>query len=204
MDENSRSRYRKQKKMNRVLNISIGVVILLIAYIGGKLFFSNSGSEEATANQPEEVVEEELVEEDLGHGIPSEETVEEKIEESESATEETLRDESNDADLPTLEPNPGGPWEPIGTIQDEPFAAVYDREHQNWKEMTAALQYATGLGDNMIIWHLGNGGDHKSAVGVVSVNETKQTPYRVRLEWIDYRGWKPVSVERLEENPRAN
>lgn len=203
MDENSRSRYRKQKKMNRVLNISIGVVVVLIAYIGGKLFFSGSASEEATANQHVGAAEEEKVEE-KNIETTSEENGEEKPEESVDATEEAELDENNEMDFNTLPPNPGGPWEPIGTIQDEPFAAVYDRGHQNWTEMTAALQYATGLGDDMIIWHLGNGGDHKSAVGVVSVNETKQTPYRVRLEWVDYRGWKPVSVERLETNPRMN
>lgn len=94
-----------------------------------------------------------------------------------------------------------GEWEPIGTVQEEPFIAVYDKNHVNWEEMTRALQYATGIGDDIVIWWLGNGGDHLSAEGYVSDSVNKDTPYKVRLQWVTNRGWKPVSVEQLNENP---
>ncbi|HHY21679.1 MAG TPA: DUF1510 family protein, partial [Bacilli bacterium] len=48
---------------------------------------------------------------------------------------------------------------------------------------------------------LGNGGSPQSAEGVVSDPGNADTPYKVRLEWVTEKGWKPVSVEQLDRNP---
>jgi len=81
---------------------------------------------------------------------------------------------------------------------------VYNKDHINWSEMTKAFQYATGLGNDITLWWVGNGGNHESAVGVVSDNATRTTPYQVRIEWVTNEGWVPVNVEQLTGNPHLS
>lgn len=191
--ELERTRYsrRKKRKINRLLNIAIIVVLFLIAIFVYQLFFKSSDEEVVKEEEIEEIIEEEEIMD------------EEELEQSDERENENLLEEDRDNDLETdiEEQSREAEWEPIGTIQEEPFHAVFEKDHVNWQEMTKALQVATGLGDEMIIWWLGNGGDHLSAVGYVSTSETEETPFKVRLEWVTNRGWKPVSVEQVLENP---
>ncbi|MBU8905546.1 YrrS family protein [Desertibacillus haloalkaliphilus] len=204
MQGTNRYQLQKKKRINRLLNIAIGIVALLILFFGAQLFLSNPTSEETindiTENEEEENEEagqgrdeeqhdqQEAREPDPSESVPNEE------EEQEEPLEEDELPEVND-----------GEWEPIGTSQqesaEEPFVADYDENGQNWAEMERALQYATGLGEDMVIWRLGNGGSPQTAVGTVSTYENRQTPYQVRLEWVMNEGWKPTSVEVLDSNP---
>lgn len=215
--ERTRLARRKQKKINLVLNISIIIVALLILFVVYQIFFSSSEQAAVEDENDQEVIEEEE------HEGQEEELDEENLSEpldlspieTEKATEKEREivqehnvndrdiDREEDRELPqsVSNANSEGKWEPIGTVQKEPFVAVYDKNHVNWKEMTRALQVATGLGDDMIIWRIENGGDHQSAVGYVSTYENQNTPYQVRIEWVTNRGWKPVSVTQLSENP---
>lgn len=174
------ARNKKKRKWNRILNILIAVILFFNAFLVYKIFFDKPS-------------EETVQEENLDTEPEMEEDEEELLDDAEKESDE------NGTDEPATEIEEK--WEPIGTVQEEPFVAVFEKDHVNWQEMTRALQYATGLGDEMIIWWLGNGGDHQSAVGIVSTGETKNTPLKVRLEWVTNRGWKPVSVEELDENP---
>lgn len=188
--ELERTRYsrRKKRKINRLLNIAIIVVLILIGILVYQLFFKSS--DEEVVKEDEIIEEEEMIDE-------------EELEQTDERENENLFEEERDNDLETdiADQSREAEWEPIGTIQEEPFHAVFEKDHVNWQEMRKALQVATGLGDDMVIWWLGNGGDHLSAVGYVSTSETEETPFKVRLEWVTNRGWKPVSVEQVFENP---
>ncbi|MFN7249173.1 MAG: DUF1510 family protein [Anaerobacillus sp.] len=196
----SARRYKqKRKKVDKILNISIGVVIFLILLVGGQFLLGGKSSEKAVGDQ---------IEEQVDSVIEDGEVEEPSNEEASNDAVESTEEEANPAnESETAEAGEGesssqsGAWKPIGTVQQEPFAAVYQKDHVNWEEMTRAFQVATGLGDNIILWRVGNGGDHLSAVGYVSDAATRTTPYKVRIEWVTNEGWMPVSVEQLNENP---
>ena len=62
-----------------------------------------------------------------------------------------------------------------------------------------ALAYATGLSkDTMIIWKIKNGGSPQKSIGIVSTKD-KVEKYRVYLEWVDGKGWKPVKMDVLND-----
>ncbi|OIJ16628.1 hypothetical protein BKP37_05180 [Anaerobacillus alkalilacustris] len=196
---NSRSYKRKRKKVQKIFNLAIIVVVFMVLLVGGQVLFSDKSSETVVENNNErsEVIEGEDKE------VISEEN---NIKETDGVlpSSDDRNDEEIDAsNIVTSEmtPSQSGEWKPIGTVQEEPFSAVYSKEHINWKEMTQAFQYATGLGEDMTIWHVGNGGDHQSAVGIVADATTRATPYQVRIEWVTNGGWMPVSVQQLDENP---
>ncbi|MCR6110305.1 DUF1510 family protein [Bacillus sp. A301a_S52] len=206
-----RSDNRKKKKLNIILNVSIGLVALLIIVVGGTLFFSG-GSEEATPadteqNQNEnsnvDINESENEGGDISINTNESNELEETNEDNSDTDDNTNNDSDNDNE--SNDNVEDGEWGPIGTVQEEPFAAVYEKSHVNWDEMTRALQYATGLnGDEMTVWYIGNGGDHKTAVGTVSTAENKHNPYEVTLSWVEDEGWMPVSVEQKNSNPYIN
>ena len=62
--------------------------------------------------------------------------------------------------------------------------------------MVQAITYGTGIEEsNMTIVYLGNNGPNKS-VGTVKQKDTGQE-YRVYIEWVDEKGWKPTLIEEL-------
>lgn len=207
-----RSQSRKRKRADKILNISIGVVIFLILLVGGQLLLGGKASDLVVSNNN---VEEDTNGDGSGDTTPSESDAEEKEVDSEEVAEKeepsstkqtpTTTEEQSDSEESTEQgsqnPPQTGQWKPIGTVQSEPFAAVYEKDHVNWEEMTRAFQVATGIGDDITLWRVGNGGDHLSSVGIVSNYATRTTPYKVRIEWVANEGWMPVSVEQLEENP---
>jgi len=214
---------RKKKKMNTILNVSIGIVALLILFIGGTLIFGgdsdevtisdetgennhdlNSNTGDISIDSDTSVNDEGNDANNLSESNMNESTNENEAnenEENESENEENEIDENeneneaeNENELPESE---DGEWVPIGTVQSEPFSAVYEKNHVNWDEMTRALEYATGLtSEEMQVWYIGNGGDAQSAIGTVGKSEDKNQPYKVRLEWVENEGWMPVSVEK--------
>ncbi|WNF37646.1 YrrS family protein [Bacillaceae bacterium IKA-2] len=216
-----RSHKRKRQRADKILNISIGIVLLLILLVGGQFIFGGNSEEPAVSDKLEENDEEAVEEEsDTNESADSEDPIVEKEEEEQeepqsseeesNETEEEIETSNEESDTTTtdqetnnLTPQQGN-WKPIGTVQPEPFTAVYKKDHINWQEMRTAFQYATGLGDDIVLWRVGNGGNHESAVGVVADANTKTTPYQVRIEWVTNEGWKPVSVEQLKGNQYTN
>lgn len=215
----SRRNKRQRKNADKILNISIGIVLLLILLIGGQLLLGGKSdpvsSDKVTENEPLDD-ENELDENQEQDEIPeSLEPLEEENEDqsssqpelNESKQQETHTSSEQNNVRPTENNNrnnagaEAGQWTPIGTVQPEPFTAVYDQEHVNWQEMTRAFQYATGIGENITIWWIRNGGNHQSAIGIVSDYPNRNTPYEVRIEWVTNQGWKPVSVKKLDSNP---
>ncbi len=206
-----RSDNRKKRKLNVILNVSIGLVALLIIVVGGTLFFSG-GSEEAVPADTEQQNDDNMNVDgndtendggDISINTNDSNEVEEPNEDNSDAEDNSNNDFDNDNEA--NDNSEDGEWGPIGTVQEEPFTAVYEKSHVNWDEMTRALQYATGLSENdMTVWYIGNGGDHQTAVGTVSTSENRHSPYEVTLSWVENEGWMPVSVEKKNSNPYIN
>ncbi|MFB5662158.1 DUF1510 family protein [Alteribacillus sp. HJP-4] len=152
----------------------------------------------------EEANREESSEDDDSEDSSSEE------EDSSSSDEDTEEQEDSDneeGDSGPQVPEGGGPdgdWEPIGTEQSGSYSHTgdkFEKGSQNWTEMEMALQYATGLSDDeMILWRVENSGETE-VVGTVSNNDNRNTPYEVRMEFVEGEGWQPQEVSQLDSNP---
>ncbi|MCM2676572.1 DUF1510 family protein [Alkalicoccobacillus plakortidis] len=214
---------RRRKKMSRFLNIAIGVVVLLILGVGAQILLSgddepaNTASQEETDNDtsggtssgsgisdPASTNEDdEAVEEDEDDSTT---TADGRVEDDEDqATEDDDQAEEDDANEDAdneEESQEDGEWEPVGTEQTGEFTPNFDQGSQNWNEMVAALQSATGISSSdMTLWRLENGGSPTAAVGTLSDSDSMSNPYRVRIEWQDGQGWQAVSSEQLDSNP---
>lgn len=223
--DNDSSRYdkrSKRKKTNIILNGLIGVVILLIIVVG-TIIFSGGKEEDQLAdsaaneevNKAETSKENNSDEKDVATDEESqkdgseeeenknneenkdestEESNEEEKNEEEVKEEEIVTEGGSSADVKRTVENPA--WQPVGTVQDEHPTAVYDQSHVDWDEMLRAITYATGLDRSaMTVYFLGNDGVNRSVGTVASPN--KDEMYRVYIEWVDGKGWKPTKVEEL-------
>lgn len=211
---------KRQLKLNRVYNVLIVLVAVLIVFVGGQMMFGNSEEKEnaktATASQQEEKTdkqdkkedsmsiyeesEDELVNTEDDELAAEEEDLEEEnageesLEESEPIVEENT-DPSSDAARIITDPS----WQPIGTQQSEPHTATYSKNSVDWNEMLQAVSYATGVGTNdMTVWRIGNNGGPNKAVATIS-SKTDKRKYRIQIDWVENEGWKPVVVEELKQ-----
>jgi hypothetical protein len=209
---------KKQLKLNRIYNVLIVLVAVLIVFVGGQMMFGNSKEKEiaqpATAQkkedhhkEKEEVDSMSIYEE--GDSVAESADDEQAVEE-ESADEENLEEENAEESAPIVEENtdPSSDiartitdpsWQPIGTQQSEPHAATYKKNSVDWNEMLQAVSYATGVNVNdMTVWRIGNNGGPNKAVATISSKSTKQK-YRVQIDWVENEGWKPVVVEEFKQ-----
>ena len=214
----------KKRKTNIVLNTLIGIVLVLIFVIGSQLILGANQSEktakyneqpdiklasdeestkepaaETEENEEAEVEDPEASEEQGEEG--SEET--ENTEDNDTAEEESTEDPFEQATITEGEPGSGvaetienPAWEPVGTSQSEPHSANYDKNSQDWKEMTKTLGYATGIPEaEMIIWRLENNGSPNDAVGTISPKD-QSAKYKVYITWVENKGWMPTKIEK--------
>lgn len=207
----------KRRKINRILNTLIGVVVILIIIFGGKLLFGSGNSTETAAPQVSNntdvaaVDEKEDKKETDQSTDASEESTEpdednEKTEETatnneqvepESNEEATVTDGDPESNIIRTIQNPA--WKPIGTNQIEPQTNVYDKGTENRNEIEIAASYATGLDiANLTVWWLTNNGPDKTKVTIASKDGSQN--YKVYMDWVSEQGWKPVLVEELKEN----
>ncbi|WLV23641.1 YrrS family protein [Aciduricibacillus chroicocephali] len=89
-------------------------------------------------------------------------------------------------------------WKPIGTDQSGSHTTNYNDGSQDRLEMEKAIKEATGL-SSMTTWWIGRHGEQQVQATVSSKSNENKT-YRVNLEWVDGKGWKPVKVEELKKN----
>jgi cytoskeletal protein RodZ len=203
----------KKRRMNKMLNTLIGIVLVLIVFVSAGLIFGND-AEEA---KPEKELNTEPSKSELKVKENEEKQLNQETEEINEESEEQPIDEENSpylteeedsSQVRITEGEPGSnvekvienpAWQPIGTVQSEPHVATYKKNSVDWQEMTRAISYATGLAESdMIIWHLGNNGGPNKAVGTVTSKDQQQV-YRVYIDWVENQGWKPVRVEQLKE-----
>jgi hypothetical protein len=188
----------ERRKQNRFLNIAIGLVILLIVVVAFNLF---SGDDQETASTSEtQQTEKDSVAKDDNSSIEMESDNEDQksddtAKEDDSKNQSDSEDNPGDANGEAPEGGgPEGPWEPIGTTQNEPHEKSYDDQSQDWKEMISALSYATNIPeDQMTLFWLGNGGGPDLSKGTVQ-SKVDQVKYDVQLQWVPEKGWKPISV----------
>lgn len=206
MQENSqRSRFNmrtKRRKTNLILNSLIGLVLLLIIVVSVVIF---SDTDKEVAKETSKTVEtsdgQELASQENSETEEQEEATDTSEDNEEDPTEElapedestaVITEGSTDPNVMKTIVNPN--WKAIGTTQSGEHTAVYSGV--DWDEMVKAISYATGLAeDNMTIQFLGNNGPNKSKGTVYSKDKSKI--YRVSIEWVDQKGWKPTLVEEL-------
>lgn len=221
------NRKKMRSRSNQLLNVMIGLVILLIIIVGASIILGNNddGGKDRAAGQ-EEIEDAGSAENETQPEENSADTNDESEEPSESGggnseegqsavsgegTDEssgagesaTNEEESgtvtivpdNDEIIKETVINPG--WQPIGTVQTGVHESKYDREHVDWEEKQKAISYATGHAvDELIYWKIKNGGSPQKSIGIVSTRD-KTDKYRIFLEWVDEKGWKPVQMDIL-------
>lgn len=207
MEENSQSRKArretlKRKRTDTILNILISIVFLLILIVGWNVIFSQGDTDEATQMEAKTEISSESKSEKASRqkkdGDDSEK-VEAKNDEEDAESEEMIV-ESDDPNVIKAVVHPD--WEPIGTQQTGEHITQYDEGSRDRIEMEEAISYASGVErDNMIVWWLENGGAPDKVIGTISTKDQTEV-YRVYIEWIDGKGWKPVRLEQLRENDK--
>lgn len=225
----SRSEARgKRRRTNLILNLLIGFVILLIIVVSSIIFLggNDDNTSDKSVNKQTENKQDEDTEDIADNNKDKEDHQSKSKDETETNGEQTNNNETEQTDKEdknkpseqkvtpadkkdevvtaggenenvknTIE-NPS--WEPIGTVQTGEHTSVFDQDSVDWTEMIQAITYATGIDEsNMTIWFLGNNG-HNRAVGTIS-SKNQQEKYRVYIDWVDGKGWKPTKVEELVE-----
>jgi cytoskeletal protein RodZ len=199
----TRTKRRKDDKMNRILNYLIGIVSVLIVISLIVIF---------TGNEDEEIAEEEPAEEAPADTKPVEENEEEENEETDPQSsmqeeepigEESTETESSDpivssSDQPAVdEVWTNESWEPYPTQQTGEHTSTFTEGHIDYEEKLSAIYSVIPLEQqDSILWSIKNNGNAKSAIAVISSND-KEQKYRVAIEWIEGQGWMPQQVEVL-------
>ncbi|MGG4265721.1 YrrS family protein [Peribacillus simplex] len=218
----SRFNQRDQKrKVNKIYNIAITIVSILIVIVAVTIFLSDDGTESKKATtEPKQISDEKqgkVVDKPAGK---EEETDSEKeeAEEDGKATEEDTESEdgtdtekAGDAKLVEVEGSGDGNvaatytsegWKPVGTKQSGEHTTSFQKGSVDWNEMSKAIAFGAGIDEgSMKLWWLQNGGSPNTAIGTVSEGASPKT-FRVHIEWVDGSGWKPVKVEELKTNDK--
>ena len=211
LNEKTRSLLRaKRRKTNIVLNTLIVIVLLLIVVVTVNVFFgddkaaskedaerasalSQSGQEKKDTNTDSQekvrTSKDKNKEKDQDQDIDKDGDLSEK---DDVKDQEIVTEGGSDPEVKKTIVNPS--WEPVGTSRTGQHFNEYSGA--DWDEMVQAISYGTGIDpSNMTILFLGNNGPDKS-VGTVKQKDTQQE-YRVYIEWVDEKGWKPTQVEEL-------
>ncbi len=211
LNEKSRSLLRaKRRKTNIVLNTLIVVVLLLIVVVTVNIFFGEDKTASKDSDKIENSVKDKNSEtasalsqsdqekEDTAAQVEKEQDKDKDKEEEGLGNEDDVKDQEvvteggSDPEVKKTIVNPA--WEPVGTSQTGQHFNEYGGV--DWDEMVQAISYGTGIDpSNMTVVFLGNNGPDKS-VGTVKQKDTQQV-FRVYIEWVDEKGWKPTQVEEL-------
>lgn len=89
-------------------------------------------------------------------------------------------------------------WTPIGTSQTGEHVSEYDAESVDYNEKKKAIAYATGFSEDELYYkRVKNGGGPQKSVGIVTTKDGSKI-FRVHIDWIDGKGWKPVKMDVLK------
>ncbi len=214
-----------KRKQNIVLNSLIGIVLAVILVLVANIFFFGD-SPEQTVSQDQQTSQSDTNEESNSSedAVTSDEADSEDSESnnSESADQDSTDEESAEEDKTTEEnkdkekedkekdkedeqaeqkpgePNLEGPWEPVGTSQSgDDHRSSYTIGSDDWNEKIKAVESVMGLSENeMTIWKIGGNGGPQQSYARVSKKGSGNQVYYIELEWIDDKGWKPISVSK--------
>lgn len=201
-----RSDKRKKTKMDKILNILIAIVsILIILNVLAIFNDNNKGSktetETASQNKNNDTNKEETPDEkntEPGNQVAAEEIDGKELAEAEDEIlNEPIIQSSDDPLVEKVIIDPS--WEVNPTNQTGEHVSAFEEGHIDYEEKLVAIRNAVQLDENNIIyWSVRNNGGPNQSVAVVSTGE-KTDYYRVYIEWIDQKGWKPVKVEKLNQ-----
>ncbi|MGE7998827.1 YrrS family protein [Lysinibacillus sp. NPDC093190] len=196
----------RNKKLDKLLNVLIGIVVILIIITATYVFKWQDDAGKAEKGEPiqeqnndKENVKEEPSKEQNNDDVTAQEekpTKEEPTEGTQTSEQDATTESTSDnpiVDKVITNKN----WEPTPTTQTGQHVSSYDDKSVDWAEKVAAVTAVTGIEkDKMIIWRMGNNGSANSAIATVSTND-KTKMYRVSMEWVDNEGWLPVKLEQL-------
>ncbi|WP_273832676.1 YrrS family protein [Guptibacillus sedimenti] len=212
-----------KRKQNIVLNSLIGIVLAVILVLVANIVFTGddsqqtaseeqktaqTNSDEKSNSSSDDAVTSDEAEDSQASDSESDSATDKDSTKEESANEEKDQDKEDkegqdqedqekeeEADQKPGEPNLEGPWEPVGTSQTGPHRSSYELGSTDWNEKLKAVESVMGISaDEMTIWKIGgNGGPQQSYARVSKAGSGNQV-YSIELEWIDGKGWKPISV----------
>lgn len=219
------NKFEKRRKNTKRLTYLVIAAIVLVVVLIFILFLSGGEDKKEDSKSPTENTEEtekqdpddedEAEDEFIKNDDESEEEKsDEKNDENKESKDDEDKDEDKDEDndnddvktksVKSSDDNVAeaftGNWKPIGTEQSGPHTVNYDDGSQDRKEMEEAATVATGI-DDMTVWWLSRAGDQK-VEATISNNKDQSEIYRVNMEWVDEKGWKPTKVEMLKENDK--
>lgn len=214
-------RYSKKRKMDRMLNILIAVVAVLIV-INIYFIFSKDDNvkEQEEIEQSNRSVDEDdiVMNQDEVEQEENTNTTEVESENDESKGNDSVQNEDNDnneKDDVTKNTNDiivttsndsnveqvivNNNWEVTPTRQVGPHISSFEEGHIDYEEKLITIRNAVELQeDDIIYWSVRNDGTGKGAIAVVS-SKNKENLYRVHIKWIENAGWIPIKVEKLKE-----
>ncbi|MCL1694959.1 YrrS family protein [Lysinibacillus sp. BPa_S21] len=195
----------RNKKLDKLLNVLIGIVVILIIITATFVFKWQDDAGKAEKDEPkqEQTKDKEDVKEEPSKEQNNDVAAQEEKPTKDESSKETQTSEE-EATTETTSDNPivdkvitNKTWQPTPTTQTGQHVSSYDGESVDWSEKVATVTAATGIDkDNMIIWRMGNNGSANSAIATVSTKD-KTKMYRVSMEWVDNEGWLPVKLEQL-------
>ena len=211
------NRKRGRNQSDKILNILIAVVVLGIIITASIIFLGGNNKDKADVKSPDTTEENskddstneetdgtdniDATSEDESADSDGKSVTEDEADETATETDEeenpgVVKYESSD-DAVVSETIIKTGWEPIGTTQTGDHVSLYDGKSADWHEKISAISYATDLPeDALIIWRIKNGGNPQKSIGIVSTKD-KVEKYRVYIEWVDGKGWKPVKMDVL-------
>lgn len=221
-------RKKRHNKNNKFLNIMIGIVVMLILIVGASLIIGPKDDDKKDiATNDNDVTEEndQDSEDDPGLTVDDEDEADEgNNEEVESdkgseddggasssdtgSTDDPTDEEKEDqAGTVTIVPDDeeiieqsivDSSWQPIGTDQSGEHVSQYDAESTDYNEKKRAIAYATGFSEDELFYkRVKNGGGPQKSIGIVTTKDGSKI-YRVYIEWVDEKGWKPVKMDVLK------
>ena len=177
IQSNSRATSRaKRKKTKLILFGSIGIVVILIAFVSYSIFSPNDNK--AGSNKSA-----------YASAKDSKKNDDNGVKET-STTVQTIDDEdTSDGSAPETP-------EQTGVQAGAKHVTSYDRNSQDWQAMLQTISSAVGTDpSNMTVWFLGSDKSNPGgSVGTVSAKTKGSQKYRVYLIW-DGSGYKTTKVE---------
>jgi FtsZ-interacting cell division protein ZipA len=187
---NSRTTSRvKRKKTNFILNGSIVIVLILIAFVSYSIF--SSGDNKAASQKSVQA----SAEKQSVHNIKKDKTAAKKSSTSNQTNDDSSSQDQTQIDQTNSDTASPAPETPAQTGQQQ-HVTSYDSSSQDWQEMLQTISSAVGIDQSkMTVWWLGSDKSNPDgSVGTVSAKGKGSQKYSVYLQW-DGSGYKATKVE---------
>ncbi len=219
----------KRKKLDRLLNVLIAVVAVLIVI---NLYFIFSNKEDVAQNQGETTSESNQspnppqssqpavsTGEDEQKEPQQEESDNNDIEQSgdfnseQNGQSQSTNEESNvtsdnhssaitvnsSSDPLVLEEIIDPNWQVTPTNQTGEHVSTYETGHIDYEEKLVTIRNAVNLTEGNVIYWSVKNNGSSDSAISVISSNDQTEKYRVTIQWIANQGWKPVKVEKLKQ-----